>query len=144
MALKNVENRKWFLPAYFPLCGGVPRLRFGHYKHLLEYKIDNVFTSWAKLRSLKIWVFFSFFSFFFVFCKNLGFFSNLQISVVLTTFLHIIDGLLLKYDMLIFFPRNLSGLRIFSGFFRFFFKSQDFFSFHPIFGFFQVFQTFWI
>ena len=36
-------------------------------------------------------LFFFFFSFF-VFCKNLGFFSNLQISVVLTTFLHIIDG----------------------------------------------------
>ena len=30
--------------------------------------------------------------------------------------LHIIDGLLLKYEMMIFFPGNLSGFRIFSAF----------------------------
>ena len=50
------------------------------------------------------------------------FFSNLQISKVFTTFLHIMDSLLIKYDMMIFF----SGF--FSGIFRIFIKSSDFFT----------------
>ena len=54
--------------------------------------------------------------FFFSFCKNLGFFSNLQISVALTTFLHRIDGLFLKYDMIISYPGNLSSFRTFPDF----------------------------
>ena len=59
----------------------------------------------------------SFFLVFLAFCKNLGFFSNPQISMVLTTFLHRIDGLLLKYEIIIF---------------RILFKSSDSFSFDHI------------
>ena len=83
--------------------------------------MNSLFTSWAKLRNFKISSFFLV-----VFCKNLGFFSNLQISVVFITFLHIINILLLKYDMRIFVPGNLSGFRIFSRFLQIFFKSSDF------------------
>ena len=58
------------------------------------------------------------FEFFFLnfFLQKLGFFLNLQISVVLTTFSSHNWWLLLKYDMIIFFPGNLSGFQIFSGF----------------------------
>ena len=69
----------------------------------------NIFTSWAKLRSFEIFF--------------LPQFSNLQISTVLTTiFPHRIDGLLIKYDMIIFLSGILSGVQVsrFSGFFRIF------------------------
>ena len=67
----------------------------------------HLFTSWAKL-----WSFFW------------GFLSNLQISTVLTIFLDRFDGLLLKWDIIIFFSGISSGFRIISGFFRILFKSM--------------------
>ena len=47
-----------------------------------------------------------------------GFFSNLQISSFLTIYLYMIEGLVLKYDMIIFFFGTASGFRIFSRFSR--------------------------
>ena len=41
------------------------------------------------------------------------FFSNLQISAILMIFLSRMDGLLLKYDMVILYSENLSGFRFF-------------------------------
>ena len=57
-------------------------------KHALIIAREGLFTSWAKLQKFKNYFF-------------LWFFSNLQISMVLTTFLHIMDSLLIKYDMMI-------------------------------------------
>ena len=84
------------------------------------------------------------------------FFSNLQNSMVLTIFLHIMDSLLNKYDMLIFFCILFSGFRIFSEFFPIFIKSSDFLTesiiyfshiiffleVFPVSGFFQYFSGF--
>ena len=54
----------------------------------------------------------------------LWFFSNLQISMVLTMFLHRMDGLLIKYEMMKFFPGffpDFTGLfRIFPDFHKIF------------------------
>ena len=52
-----------------------------------------------------------------------GFFSNLQVSMVLTLFLLLMDGLLLKYDTIVILFRTLSTFRIFS---RIFLKSSAF------------------
>ena len=43
----------------------------------------------------------------------------------LTIFLHSMYVIHLKYDMMIFFPGNFSGFRIFSGFFRIVFKFSN-------------------
>ena len=66
--------------------------KWKYYWRSLEDLHYFFFTSWAKLRSLKNTFFFWWF------------FSNLQISIVLTIFLHNMDSLLLKYEMMIFFP----------------------------------------
>ena len=56
----------------------------------------------------------------------LSFFSNLQISMVLTIFLHIMDTLLVKYDMMNFFPDFFPVSRFSRIFFRIFIKTSDF------------------
>ena len=85
-------------------------MRFLSLKRFWRYTPKTFFfTLWAKLRSLKN-IFFFFMSLF----------SNLQISVVLTIFLHMVS-LLIKYDMMIFF----SGFYQVSGFFQVFFKSSE-------------------
>ena len=53
------------------------------------------------------------------FSHSSPFFSNLQNSAILLIFLYRTDGSLLKYDMMILLFWNLSGFRIFSGFFKF-------------------------
>ena len=53
--------------------------------------------------------------FFFVFVFW-SLFSNLLISMIWNIFLDIMDSLLIKYDMMIFFPDFLSGFRFFSVF----------------------------
>ena len=102
-----------------------------HFYHLFQqFGYLSIFTSWAKLRSLKITLFF------FVFCFFWWFFSNLRISMVLTIFLHILDSLLIKYDMIIFlsgffsdFSGFSSNLQIYSqnGFFTSHLWYNDFF-----------------
>ena len=57
------------------------------------------------------------------------FFSNLLISMIWTIFLDIMDSLLIKYDMMIFFSGFSSGFWIFSGYFRIFVKFSDFIGF---------------
>ena len=89
----------------------------------------------TKLRSLKI-------SFLFLVLFFWSHFSNLQIPVVLTIFLHRIDGLLItsQYDMVISLSGISSGFRIFpdcSEFFRIFPDfSRIFPNFSDFFGFF--------
>ena len=61
------------------------------------------------------------------------FFSNLQISAILMIFLsRMDDGLLLKYDMMILYSRNLSGFRFFR-FFRISWNLQIFYFFYSFF-----------
>ena len=78
----------------------------------------GIITSWAI--APKLWIFL------FIFSLSSPFFSNIQIFAVLSVFLHRIDGIILKFDMMIFFSWNTSGFRIFSGFFRIFTNSQIF------------------
>ena len=59
-------------------------------------------------------------------------FSNLQISGVLTIFLHRMDSVVLINYMIILFFRNLSGIRIFFRFFRILFKSSNFKTFDHV------------
>ena len=53
-------------------------------------------------------------------------FSNLQISVFWAVFLHIMDSLLIRYNIIMFLSGTLSGFQVFSVFFRIFFKSSYF------------------
>ena len=49
------------------------------------------------------------------------------------------DGILLTYDVMIFFSGNLSGFQIFSGFFRIFIKSSDFFTEWMVYFYYMIF-----
>ena len=86
------------------------------------------------------------YEFFRIFPDFSGFFriiSNLQISTVLTIFLDRLDGLLLKWDIIIFFFGISSGFQIFlnfSGFFRIFPDFSGFFRIFPDFS--EFFRTF--
>jgi len=106
----NINSLQKFEEFWMLLSSGIVTLQFTLFK---------VFTSWAKLRSYKISCFFCFFLFLNFSWRH---FLNFQISTVLTIFLDRFDGLLLKWDIIIFFSGISSGFRIISGFFRILFK----------------------
>ena len=58
--------------------------------------------------------------------------SSYFMSAVSIIFLHKMDGLLLKFDMTIFFSGNFSGVRISSGFFPDFLQILTFLQFWPV------------
>ena len=90
----------------------------GRQKHSTALLCAQLFTSWAKFRSLKI----SFFCLLFLWSH----FSILHNSVIWTIFLRIINSLLIKYDMKIYFSGNLSSFRdFFPDFFWIFFESSN-------------------
>ena len=91
--------------------------------HTMEVLLSKYYYFVSEAQRFKNYFFCCFLGFF------LWFFSNLQNSMVLTIFLHTMDGLLIKYDiMMIFFSGFFSVFRTFSGFFRISLKSSDLFS----------------